>query len=174
VTDPAAPVDRLYAGQVVYWRRLLVGVFLIGIGAVFFVVGLLALVLTARRTTLGVVADVVIMAVGVAQLVILSPYGRRALTALDRQGGPFLEADATAIRLVRPSEPPQRVDRSQVVRATHVYRASGQASPSSVLQLYAADDRKVATWNLYPLLGRAVARWLRRLDIDTTVRHRPT
>lgn len=148
-----------------YWGYVGLPLWFAAIGA-----GMVALAVanfvTQEITVVVVVVGGFVLALGVVNMVILIPLGWRRLDQRRRER-PVLEIDATTIRFCRPGQKPLEVQRARVGRIEYRYRRFAEPGTTSSARFYDRHDHQIATWNLYPLLGRAVGHWLRRHDIDT-------
>jgi len=137
------------------------------IGVVAIVVCVVGLLTTAHPSTLATVAFFAVPVVSVVSIAVLAPQGLRDLRkALASE--PSLEIDGSQLRLSRPGTPPQVVEVGRVHRAQYTVRRRNQPPPLSTLHLFDHAGDEFATWDLFPLLGPAIPRWLIAQGIETT------
>jgi hypothetical protein len=136
------------------------------------VAALVTLLNGSHRTALRTVLLAFGMAVGVFIVVVLFPVAKRARRNVHADDA-FMEADVSSVRLIHPPEPPQEIDRGRIARAEYTYQGLGRSQPMSVVIFYDGRDTELATWTIYPLVGRRVGAWFNELGIATTVRRRP-
>jgi hypothetical protein len=173
-TTPSTDSDRLFAGQVGYLRTKLVAALVLLWGPAFVAVAVVALV-TAHHRTVGItVVAVFLIAAGLFVGGYVAPRVWRTLMAKDRHVGAYLEVEGGVLRFVSPAHPAAQIELAKVARAEHAYQMPNAyargGGRQSVLRLFDGHDKKVATWSLWPLQGRAVARWLTRHGVKTAIR----
>lgn len=173
-TAPSTVADRLYAGQVGYLRTKVLAVVLMLAGPAF--IGLaVAELFTDRHLSAGVVVvAVLLIGLGLFVASYASPRMWRKLTSHDRQVGPYLEVTGGRLRFQPDSGgPAAQIELGRTARAEFAYRMANATGPGrSELRLYDAHDKKIATWNLWPMHGRQVARWLTHHGVKTDFRRR--
>jgi hypothetical protein len=172
VIDPARATSRLGPSRAATISHQLAPLLVVVFGGGVSVAALITLLSGSHRAVFRTVLLVFAMAVGVFIVVVLFPFAYRA-RATARADDALMEADVSTLRLIHPPDPPQEIDRGRIARAEYVYRALGPSPPMSVVRFYDQRGHEVATWSIYPLVGRRVADWLGELGIATTVERRP-
>jgi hypothetical protein len=170
--DPAQATSRLGPSRAGTMSQQLAPLLVVVFGGGVSVAALVTLVGGSHRSVFRTAMLALALAVGVFIVVVLLPFAYRA-RGKARANDAFMEADVSSLRLIHPPDPPHEIDRGRVTRAEYTYRTVGQSPPMSVVSFYDHRGDKVATWSVYPLVGRRVAKWLGDLGIATTVDRRP-